>query len=939
MNAHTQGPPDASQASAVVYHATFGIYNQDSDWDDRRALTWQDLIPLLTRHEVGPKEGTCIVPATFFGMRRKKLEAERIDVAFLDSDAGFTLDEIEAAVRRRGWAAIIASSHSHMTTRTRVKRANWERYAAQFPADMPATPAAFLEEEKHYLPRVAEGARIAEEKGEFLYFEHQRCPKFRIAIPLARPWLAASYPKQILANAAWKERVETLAGALELDHDQACTDTSRLFYLPRRPADGPLPETRVIEGAPCDIFALKAPGEEFFTGLPTQESPPKQRTRKKAKPEQESAEFTDPQTGEVFDLSRWAKHFGARFQIVDALQATKPEVFVGLVADGIKHHIVCVNEREHTNEGQDKATFLVNANQADNHGFVYHCRHGHCDGRDRLVFLRKMLEEGWLSVADLTRKRFLTAEAVGGSQAAGPQRDEEDEHYFQPPLIRYVAGKLPEIVTQAEDALIRSPCEVYQRGPFIVRPGLVRITVPKKGEIETPSLIEMGAHALAEELTRAADWEKFDGRSENWIAIDAPTKVAETLRDRKGQWRLPTIAGIINAPTLRPDGSILATPGYDPATGLKLDLRGLKVPKILDQPTADDADGALQILLDLISTFPFEKNECRSVALSAILTGVIRRSLRTAPLHAFSAPAAGSGKSILVDIACLMAAGHEAPVIAQGKNEEEMEKRIGAMLLSGDPFIPIDNCEAPLGGDILCQILTQTSVRARILGRSEIPKLPSTALVTATGNNLVLVGDMTRRAIIARIDPKCERPELRVFDRDPVEMVKADRGKYVAAALTILRAFHVAGRPQQKQSKPLGSFTDWSEWVRGALLWLGEADPVKTMEDARNDDPKLEAMRSVMEQWQAVIKPEIRVTVRELIERATAHRTGDWGKPDFIHPDFREALLKIANDRGNVNSFRLGKWLSANKGRIVDGYSIEADGQEKGIGTWKLSKS
>jgi hypothetical protein len=72
----------------------------------------------------------------------------------------------------------------------------------------------------------------------------------------------------------------------------------------------------------------------------------------------------------------------------------------------------------------------------------------------------------------------------------------------------------------------------------------------------------------------------------------------------------------------------------------------------------------------------------------------------------------------------LNATGREAGVIAQGKKDEETEKRLGAILRYGDPVIAIDNCEQPISGDFLCQLLTQTVVRVRILGLSEAPELP-----------------------------------------------------------------------------------------------------------------------------------------------------------------------------------------------------------------------
>jgi putative DNA primase/helicase len=76
-------------------------------------------------------------------------------------------------------------------------------------------------------------------------------------------------------------------------------------------------------------------------------------------------------------------------------------------------------------------------------------------------------------------------------------------------------------------------------------------------------------------------------------------------------------------------------------------------------------------------------------------------------MHAFTAPVAGSGKSKLVEVASIIATGHEAPVIAPGATEEELEKRLGGALLAGDTVIALDNCDAPLGGVLLCQALTR----------------------------------------------------------------------------------------------------------------------------------------------------------------------------------------------------------------------------------------
>lgn len=514
------------------------------------------------------------------------------------------------------------------------------------------------------------------------------------------------------------------------------------------------------------------------------------------------------------------------------------------------------------------------------------------------------------------------------SRHAGGDAPEGDR-----PLIRIRAGQMPETIDAAETALLGAGLGFYQRGSIVVRPAMVPVAISGGRQIDAPRLVHVKAHHMAEAFTKAAHWQRYDMRAGGWLPTDCSQRLAETYLAREGQWRLPVLTGIINAPTLREDGSILDHPGYDAQTGLLFDPQGERFPLLPREPDHATALRALVFLGDLIGSFPFVTAADRSVALSAILTTLIRRSLPTAPLHGFNAPTAGTGKSMLVDIASLITTSRPAPVIAQGKSEEEMEKRLGAAMIAGDVLIAIDNCEEPLGGELLCQAMTQTSLKVRILGTSLNAEVPSNATMFATGNNLTLAGDMTRRAIRATLDAGVERPELRAFDRDPLALVTAQRGDYVAAGLTILRAFHMAGRPSQ--TVPLGSFTAWSGWVRDALIWLGEADPCETMEGMRGADPKLEALTVALEEWRSVIGTD-RVTVREIIERAAAQQTQMFGKAEFVNPEFREALLRVAGEGGAINGTRLGKWLSQHQNRIVAGHRIIAAGSTGNRARWQL---
>lgn len=295
---------------------------------------------------------------------------------------------------------------------------------------------------------------------------------------------------------------------------------------------------------------------------------------------------------------------------------------------------------------------------------------------------------------------------------------------------------------------------------------------------------------------------------------------------------------------------MIDTSGFDELTGILYDPQGAEYPAIPAAPTKAEALAALAELKLLIFEFPFIDGPSRSVALSGMLTSVSRLALSTAPMHAFDAPMSGTGKSKLVDCCSLISIGHEAPVIAQGKTEEEMEKRLGAALIAGDRIISIDNCERPLGGEMICQALTQQLLKVRVLGKSKNVTVPNMATYFATGNNLQLTGDAPRRSSVGRLDAGVERPEQREFTtEDPINTLKRERGKYVAACLTILRAFVAAGAPEQ--ALPLGSFEEWSHLVRDALIWLGEPDPLGTMARVREEDPKRETLAAILQQWHA----------------------------------------------------------------------------------------
>ena len=76
--------------------------------------------------------------------------------------------------------------------------------------------------------------------------------------------------------------------------------------------------------------------------------------------------------------------------------------------------------------------------------------------------------------------------------------------------------------------------------------------------------------------------------------------------------------------------------------------------------------------------------------------------------------------------------------------------------------------------------------------------------------------------------------------------------------------------------------------------------------------------------------------VRDVIERATEQRPQLYGRAEFVHPEFREALLRVAGEGGAINGRRLGKWIGSHQNRIVGGLRLINAGVSAGFTRWQL---
>jgi putative DNA primase/helicase len=504
------------------------------------------------------------------------------------------------------------------------------------------------------------------------------------------------------------------------------------------------------------------------------------------------------------------------------------------------------------------------------------------------------------------------------------------------PVIPVRPGRRHEAADQGLDALRAAGVAFYQRDRSLVRVE----NVPAKtaaGEVtETPGVVEVSPAYLTRTLGRVARWQTPDPRSGKSIRIDPPRAVVEQIAEMSDEWRLPPLAGVIGTPTLRPDGSLLLAEGYDKQTGLVL-LGAPPMPPIPQEPTRTQAEQALRLLDGLLHEFPFrdgggDQSIDRAVALSELLTPVLRAAMSNAPMHLANAPQPGTGKSYLADLASEIATGERCAVVAFSPSPEETEKRVVGAALAGHPIIALDNASGTIEGDLLCQITERPLLQLRPLGTSKQIRAANTFTVLANGNNAVVADDMVRRTIECRLDANMESPETRSFKSNPLARIRQSRGAYIAACLIIARAYICAGMPGRLPL--LASYEAWSDLARSPLVWLGRADPVASMASLRSLDPARQARAAVFKAWAEELGTGGSYLTADLIARATDQSLGI-----PMRPNLGAALMEVARDRrgSDVDPVRLGRWLGKAENNVAAGFKLTSDRGDAARPRWLLT--
>lgn len=400
---------------------------------------------------------------------------------------------------------------------------------------------------------------------------------------------------------------------------------------------------------------------------------------------------------------------------------------------------------------------------------------------------------------------------------------EAQERESRRPKIVLNDKVLNEKTAEAIDALqvMNDPPRLFVRAGRIVR--------VERDEHGRPVIQTLNKAAVRGELDRAAHWVLFKPDKDKEVIetyVTPGEAIAEDLMERPpSEWGLPALIGIATSPILHLDGSIHDTVGYDPVTQMYLlPEPGFVLAPVPANPTAADIASAKEMILEMFWDFPFVDEASRWNAVGAFLTGVFRPIIDgPCPCWLLTKPQAGSGASLMQNAVYLAITGVTPPASVTPKTKEEWEKRALSILMGGAPVHIWDNLEGSFRSDVLASLLTAREWRGRRLGQTEEVSVPARTVWFANGNNVAIGGDLARRVYLSRIDAEVALPWMREDFRHPdlLRWVRENRGRLIAAALTLGVAWVQAGCPEPEKVPPLGGFEDWRRVVGGVLEHAG----------------------------------------------------------------------------------------------------------------------
>jgi hypothetical protein len=391
---------------------------------------------------------------------------------------------------------------------------------------------------------------------------------------------------------------------------------------------------------------------------------------------------------------------------------------------------------------------------------------------------------------------------------------------------------------------------------------------------------------------------------------------------------LPPLRGIIGAPVLRRDGTLLQDPGYDPATGLYLAAR-VALPPVPEAPSPEQVGKARGFLIDrFLRDFPWSGPADRANYTALLATPILRQFTRSlTPFALVDATMPASGKTILTAGPGML---YGQKVLPWTYNEEELRKSITAVFAEQVGCVVFDNLAegTVIDSPTLALLVTGGVWADRILGASRTFSAANDRLWMATGNNLQVGGDMASRTVRVHLDPNMPRPESRDQSKFGIphldQWITVPKHQLIVLwhLLVLVLDWTRHGAPRAN-GLTMRQFTPWAQALGGFLAHHGIDGFLTNAESIRDIDEDETRWRAFLACWHD----------RHTNRRFTAAEIRADGEPDHfagIQTDRWDGQFITTHTGRLPNALALGRLLTGQTGRWRGDYVLRAGKHERG---------
>ena len=476
---------------------------------------------------------------------------------------------------------------------------------------------------------------------------------------------------------------------------------------------------------------------------------------------------------------------------------------------------------------------------------------------------------------------------------------------------------LPEITKQAWDALLQANEPPYL---FIYANNMVRLVKGDNGRVYFDHLDK---NKLKYELARCANFYTTKNGAQE-PALPPNHVVTDMLSDPNPP--LLVLERIVNAPIFSENSQLHTRLGYCPLTKCYLNFSDASVIQDVPMfPSEAEITLAREIINEPLNDFPFISQAEKTHAISLYLSPFVRDMiLGPVPIYIVEAPSPGTGKTLLALVLAYPATGSYLEAMSEGRNDEEMRKRITAKLMRSPTYVLIDNVRHQIDYSSLSSAITSTVWEDRVLGASRTARLRMKATWVITGNNPSLSSEISRRCVRIRMDTGQEQPWLRNPEgfkhQNLLGWVKENRTRLIWAGLVLVQNWISKGKPAPTNIPTMGMFEEWCRVMGGILEVNGISDFLGNLEDMYTEsDREIALWRSFAEAWWKEFG-ESEIGTAELYSLVLG----------------KDISIELCSGSERNQKISLGKQISKMRQRQFGNYRIVPGKQKNNSQTWRL---